>query len=338
MYQESISRYECLNDAFFYNLQYMESYAIAALAVVAVLILLLIVYFFVLRSTNTDALGSILGTVDRTFKAINATIDSLSGSVPRGAGKPMVCPSDKEYGNGLCYPKCQNIDGVPSSSKGPICWQTCPDGFRDDGAFCMKPEGKRVGKIPMKRDCPAGMRDDGTSCWADTYGRGVGRPRDASCPSGYTRGALGALCWKGLQSVPLNYSCNSDEDMDGLRCYPKCKDGYRAAGCCLCEPEGGPGIKKTLMERTYCEDGWNKVAGLCQFGCPAGLGADIGVSCAKKSVGRGVGTPISACPEGHEKDAGLCYPKCETIAAIKAEMKKNPGKKYKGIGPVCWPV
>ncbi len=32
--------------------------------------------------------------------------------------------------------------------------------------------------------------------------------------------------------------------------------------------------------------------------------------CWKQSYGRGVGVPISSCPEGKEDDAGLCYPYC----------------------------
>jgi hypothetical protein len=49
---------------------------------------------------------------------------------------------------------------------------------------------------------------------------------------------------------------------------------------------------------------------------------DIGVSCAKRSHGRGVGTIPSLCPAGRENDAGLCYTPCQ------------PG--FAGVGPVCW--
>ncbi len=48
--------------------------------------------------------------------------------------------------------------------------------------------------------------------------------------------------------------------------------------------------------------------------------------CWRDSYGRGVGVPVSACQEGQEKDAGLCYRTCEDI-----------GKEgWKGVGPVCW--
>jgi len=50
--------------------------------------------------------------------------------------------------------------------------------------------------------------------------------------------------------------------------------------------------------------------------------ADIGVSCTKKSVGRGVGAPIHACADNMDKDGALCYPKCKSG--------------FHGVGPVCW--
>jgi hypothetical protein len=48
---------------------------------------------------------------------------------------------------------------------------------------------------------------------------------------------------------------------------------------------------------------------------------DIGISCQKKSKGRGVGKPMK-CKHGQAYDAGLCYKTC----------KEN----YHGVGPVCW--
>ena len=45
-------------------------------------------------------------------------------------------------------------------------------------------------------------------------------------------------------------------------------------------------------------------------------------NCWKDAYGRGVGVPISACSDGLQKDAGLCYPYCRDG--------------YTGVGPVCW--
>lgn len=48
----------------------------------------------------------------------------------------------------------------------------------------------------------------------------------------------------------------------------------------------------------------------------------IPILCPAKSYGRGAGKPLHRCPEGTEKDGGLCYVKCRAG--------------YKGVGPVCW--
>ena len=74
--------------------------------------------------------------------------------------------------------------------------------------------------------------------------------------------------------------------------YPKCRSGYKPIGCCICSP-------------------------ICQNGQ-----TDIGISCAKKSYGRGAGKPM-ICKSSEEQDGALCYPKC-----------KNKGDN--GVGPVCW--
>jgi len=48
---------------------------------------------------------------------------------------------------------------------------------------------------------------------------------------------------------------------------------------------------------------------------------DIGVSCTKRTYGRGVGKPLG-CGVDEQYDAGLCYKPCTG--------------NYHGIGPVCW--
>jgi hypothetical protein len=44
--------------------------------------------------------------------------------------------------------------------------------------------------------------------------------------------------------------------------------------------------------------------------------------CYRQSYGRGVGTPLSTCPAGTEKNGLICYPDCKAT--------------YGGVGPVCW--
>ena len=152
----------------------------------------------------------------------------------RGVGKVITaCREGQEKNGALCK---EGFYGV-----GPVCWQYCPSGFRDDGAFCYKPEayGRGVGyaiwnEDKCKRenaelgcekwgavwypkckanfhnvaccicspDCPSGMTDIGISCAKDSYGRGVGEV----------------------------LTCEAGLEMSGLLCYPPCKSGYSGNG------------------------------------------------------------------------------------------------------------
>ena len=80
---------------------------------------------------------------------------------------------------------------------------------------------------------------------------------------------------------------------DGLLCYKSCKPNYWNYG-------GGP---------------------VCWATCPPET-TNAGITCAKKSYGRGAGKPLSSCGSGEEKNGALCYPKCSSG--------------YYGVGPVCW--
>ncbi len=180
-------------------------------------------------------------------------------SYGRGVGVPLSgCPPGTEKNGLLCYPQCSfGYTGV-----GPVCWQQCPDGFGEAGFSCSKP---------------------------GTYGRGAGRVPDVSCPPGTpNKQGVGAAAWCDngptwpwdLKTAKAIIKCRSDEEMNGGLCYPKCKPGFEASGCCLC----------TAI-------------------CPADMFGDIGAFCTKKSYGRGVGTPMN-CAGGLEADAGLCYTPC----------------------------
>ncbi|WP_425420440.1 discoidin domain-containing protein [Phaeodactylibacter xiamenensis] len=159
----------------------------------------------------------------------------------RGVGTiPKICPNGMENDAGLCYTLCK--EGY--YGVGPVCWKSCPEGFRDDGAFCFKPE---------------------------SYGRGGGyiwkigdRPFSASGQ------------FKRCEEAHGKGNC----EIYGAIVYPKCKEGFYAAGCCVCSPV-----------------------------CPEGF-TDIGVSCAKPSYGRGVGIIPTICEDGKENNAGLCYKLC----------------------------
>jgi hypothetical protein len=177
-------------------------------------------------------------------------------------------------------------------------------------SFCYRDSyGRGVGK-PMQ--CAAGQQQDAGLCYTPCKSgyKGVGPVCWQHCESGYRDD--GAFCakpgpygrgagypWKfgdGFNDKGMRKRCEKDHrqgcEKSGAIYYPKCRAGYHAVGCCICSPN-----------------------------CPTGQ-TDIGVSCAKKSYGRGVGKPLSTCPSGQDKDALLCYPKCKSG--------------FHGVGPVCW--
>lgn len=165
--------------------------------------------------------------------------------------RKVACPDGTQEDGGLCYPVCK--DGYKGI--GPVCWQTCPAGWTDDGVTCRRagycaPGKDHQGALCYNQcnsgytgtlntcyqSCPAGFRDDGLYCAKPgSYGRGAGAIRIGGC--------------------------HSDEEKYGGLCYPKCKAGFHAVGCCICSPT--------------CPTGWQ----------------DIGVSCKKPSYGRDSGSP-----------------------------------------------
>ena len=166
-------------------------------------------------------------------------------------------------------------------------------------------------------------------CWKNTYSRGVGTiPNSCGAGREYDAGLCYAKCRQGYNG-------------SGPVCWQKCPSGFtNTGGHCLkpapltrgrgygrkskCENKFGKGncVKNGALWYRRCPAGYHKKALLwCSPDCPSGM-RDIGVSCQKKSYGRGVGTVSNRCPSGHSKEAGLCYPGCKTG--------------YKGVGPICW--
>ena len=160
--------------------------------------------------------------------------------------------------------------------------------------------GRGIGK-PI-HTCKSGLEQNGLLCYptCEAGFSGVGpvcqenRPsalRDdgAFCfkPSAYGRGAGYLISNKDKCEKENSEGC----EQYGLLYYPKCSDGFHNAGCCICSPD-----------------------------CPQGM-TDIGISCAKKSYGRGAGEVLT-CAENEDYDGGLCYKLCD--------------KGFNGVGPVCW--
>lgn len=156
-----------------------------------------------------------------------------------------------------------------------------------DGALCYpKCEADYNGVGPVCwQNCPEGFRDDGAFCGKPApYGRGAGYPlwEEGKCNIEHAQHSQ--------YRIDIEHAGFCEKS--GALWYPKCRANFHAVGCCVCSPN-----------------------------CPEGM-SDIGVSCAKRSSGRGAGAAIHACQDGYEKDGLLCYPVC----------KPN----YKGVGPVCW--
>jgi len=196
----------------------------------------------------------------------------------------------------------------------------CADGWRDDGTVCwLDTYSRGVGRDADYEPCPnrssANLAGD---CMANQTDREEGR-NDAehwgkswdksdgcswnrhieggmcfrACPEGYF-GRAHEKCWAndadsfGVMKRLVNRArtCNADEDKDGLRCYPKCKSGYKSVGCCLCEPDGG--IKRIeLSARQYCADDEEMKDGFCYKKCKPGFNAGVTICEFSKDVKSG---------------------------------------------------
>jgi hypothetical protein len=194
-------------------------------------------------------------------------------SYGRGVGVPVsACPKGQDKDAGLCYPTCEDIGMQDAKGVGPVCWQTCPSGFRDDGAYCFKP--------------------------TESYGRGVGFPWK-----------IGDRAFD-LSNAKKRCEKKHGEDQcekSGAIYYPKCKPGYRAIGCCVCSPRCPPGMTdigiscqkqskgrgvgkpmKCKEGEAYdaglcykpCKDNYHGVGPVCWQDCPSTQPVNCGAGCA----------------------------------------------------------
>ena len=165
-------------------------------------------------------------------------------SYGRGVGVPVsACPKGQEKDAALCYPTCEDIGKPGWKGVGPVCWQSCPSDFRDDGAYCFKPK---------------------------SYGRGVGFPWKFG-----DRAFDLSKAKKRCESKHGEGQC----EKSGAIYYPKCKPEYRAIGCCVCSPRCPPGMtdigiscQKSSKGRGVgkpmkCKEGQAYDAGLCYKPC-----------------------------------------------------------------------
>ena len=182
-------------------------------------------------------------------------------------------------------------------------------------------------KIPDKAPCASNERDDGTGCWVDTYTNGVGTPaKKHDCGPGERDD--GTSCWKDTYTRGSGYAVwdkDKCERENSQGCeqyggplgqyYPKCRDGFHARDCCLCEPDGGGArIVKTVFDRYYCDSGQTNFVGVCYPNCREGYEFAGGNFCqpiggpknTKKAWDRYKCPPESA-PTFKKLKGALCY-------------------------------
>ena len=216
----------------------------------------------------------------------------------------LQCNPDEEVGSasaGLCYPKCKpgyTSDGITQ------CIQDCPPGYDRTGG----PAG-----ITCAKQCPAGTNKptpgDVVSCT---------RPMQ-----------------QGRDPVPTKPKCNADEDLVGLICYKKCRDGYSSPPGLpdWCYKNCDPGYNQTTVDfcakdgcdaneergtglgvgfcYPKCRDGFgsNGVT-LCLRGCDAGY-TTYPLTCTRGSDSKGKGGCCArACAYGKCSDNGKCGNSC----------------------------
>ncbi len=183
--------------------------------------------------------------------------------------------------------------------------------------------GRGVGTIPSIAPCPAGStsRDEGDgNCRTPNldYGQNF-----VLSGVGYVPGGVGVLPVVTVRANGCAGGCTADETDDGCFCRkvacPADHPNY-VAGFCY-QPCNGTDEKIAGLCYPKCSPGWDRSGLGCKVPCGDGL-FDADNHCWK--VGEVVMTyeQRTACPNGGEIDANLCYPKCQS--------------NWKGIGPICW--
>ena len=121
------------------------------------------------------------------------------------------------------------------------------------------PSNKEKNGLLCYPKCKSGYKGADPVCWQSCPSSFKNHGAFCLKPKPYGRGA-GYVVWdKDKCRKRHKQGC----EKNGLLYYPKCKSGFHATGCCICSPN--------------CANGQS----------------DIGISCAKKSYGRGAGTPMT---------------------------------------------
>ncbi|MCZ4291275.1 hypothetical protein O4H62_20580 [Hoeflea alexandrii] len=284
-----------------------------------------------------------------------SVVDSSSASVIGGvaAGETIVFQSPPCTMLGFSSPETREwVGGMFQTSRDAQQSVRAPTGADSDPGKCMLLTNAQLqavmAKIAVENVRLAEEEKSKTRfCWKATYGRGVGTvPRN--CPPGQSEDTAG-LCYdnckpgyKPFVTMCIPNACPAGFTDTGLHCLkpapveraafpwklgdtPFSLDDARAR--CRKSSYGkkyGCGTyNSNTIVYSKCPSGYKTaplLTNLCTPVCPPSM-IDIGVSCQKVTYDRGVGNLMS-CSGGKERDAGLCYDKCEAG--------------YTGVGPVCW--
>ena len=254
-----------------------------------------------------------VNTVQRGLQCFEPPPSGYDWTTPGGILIGKICPAGSNDSGTTCWYD-RGVGRIPDK-------KPCDQGEVDTGTTCWVDTYGRGAGRPRDGSCPHGWRNDGTSCWEDakcnTVDNGYynlswgsvncnGPKNNPACTTtdfGIFGKSTTCAGWNDCYSTWIskletscsgcgcikqgtNYSCNDDEEMSGLLCYPKCKSGYHAVGCCLCEPDGG-NTKKWLKDRQYCADDEEMKDGLCYKKCKPGFNAGVTICEFSKDVKSG---------------------------------------------------
>jgi len=246
------------------------------------------------------------GIIDSEISAITTVTDLVTN--PEDFG----CDVGQEYDAGLCYDACpEGYKGV-----GPVCWEECGEawlgnGGSNDAIWCGKgsygrglgqpvwaaKKGWEVNGAIQYPQCRPGYKGVGPVCWEE-------------CPPGYENDLL--TCRRDASIISADNSSCPWYDKCGLtlsKGCAKCPAGYTNDGC-TCRRDAhiygkdsyGRGVGEALqcgvnevldgaMCYGQCRTGYYGVGPVCWQNCPHGM-PEMGVSCQKRTINRGVGRPI----------------------------------------------
>jgi hypothetical protein len=205
------------------------------------------------------------------------------------------CEANEEKGGGFCYPKCVDKFGAEytDSNGATLCLKKCPDGFRTEPLTCMRDVQTKI-PASAQKTCPTG--------WSQSVA-GPGGMCQQDCGSGWKK--YGGICYPNavntslLVKIPDKRGCDSGQRDDGTSCWEDHKVvGWRGHRGWLAVHGGCGCIKKSLMDRQYCPDGYDLRAGMCY--------AQSSVPQSKSLI------DVGECKDASKPTAsgGMCYQKC----------------------------